>query len=353
MAKTEGSKASQPDIGTPSKFQRTVNYFKGIRIADGVIHVKTTGQQIPIDTKLLISVIAVLRMYLYLFGVKFFRWLRRATPTENIAFYPEQPAFWYNIWIDVQISGLRLCENTNDADFVFVFDDTTKTDVDLTKVGSEKILINHRITDVSKKTVGVVFEDVFGYPISIDPLTYKGRGIRKSDENGTHDGKVLEFPIREDQVMPHFAYQRLVETINESGVCEEYRVAFVFGRIAVVYHKYKAVERRFGTEYLDVKLRSAEDVFSRAEVERLVTFCEQMGLDFGAIDVLRDKHSKRIYVVDVNKTCMPVLSLKFAVQMDAHRRISMALLKGLDEKLSVRPSKTAPAPSHTLASARG
>lgn len=316
-----------------SKFQRTVNYFKGIRISRGVIHVRATGQQIPIDLKLLISIIAVVRMYVYLFGVKFIRWLRRRKPTGSIAFFPEQPAFWYNIWIDVQITGLQLCEDTNEADFVFVFDDKTQSDIDLSHISDDKILINDRIESVSKKRVGEVFESVFGYPISIDPVTYKGRGIRKSDENGTHDGKVLEFPIRQDQVMPQFAYQRLVDTTNKPGVCEDLRIAVVFGTIAVVYHKFKEVGRRFGTEYLDVKLRNAEEVFSQRELDLLVEYCERIGLDFGAIDVMRDKNSTRIYVVDVNKTCMPVLSLKFAAQMDAHRRISVAFLKGLDERL--------------------
>lgn len=348
MTYLDQSGHERPRMGAPSKFQRTRNYFNGVRISKGVIHVRATGQQIPIDWKLLRSVIAVLRMYIYLFGVKFFRWLRRAKPTENIAFYPEQPAFWYNIWIDVQISGLHLCEDTKDADIVFVFDDTTTTNVDLSQLGSDKLLINHRVTNVAKKHVGAVFSDVFGYDIAIDPLKFKGKGIRKSDENGTHDGKVLEFPIHEDKVVENFAYQRLVDTINEAGICEEFRVAYVFGRIAVVYHKFKAIERRFGTEYLDVKLKSGDDVFSQREVELLVEFCEQMGLDFGALDVMRDKHSKRIYVVDVNKTCMPVLSLKFADQMNAHRRICVALLKGLDERMSYSKSELAVRKSATL-----
>lgn len=141
----------------------------------------------------------------------------------------------------------------DDVDFVFVFDDMIKIDVDLIKVGLEKILINYCIIDVFKKMVGVVFEDVFGYLISIDLLMYKGCGICKLDENGIYDGKVLEFLICEDQVMLYFVYQRLVEMINEFGVCEEYCVVFVFGWIVVVYYKYKVVECWFGIEYFDVK----------------------------------------------------------------------------------------------------
>ena len=41
-----------------------------------------------------------------------------------------------------------------------------------------------------------------------------------------------------------------------------------------------------------------------------------MNLDFGAIDVMRDKNDERIYIVDVNKTCMPVLCLSLRQQID-------------------------------------
>lgn len=89
MVKIEGLKVLQFDIGMLFKFQCMVNYFKGIWIVDGVIYVKIMGQQILIDIKLLISVIVVLCMYLYLFGVKFFRWLWCVMLMENIVFYLE------------------------------------------------------------------------------------------------------------------------------------------------------------------------------------------------------------------------------------------------------------------------
>jgi len=38
------------------------------------------------------------------------------------------------------------------------------------------------------------------------------------------------------------------------------------------------------------------------EVERLLQFCEAIGLDYGELAVLRDNGDGRIYVVDVNNT---------------------------------------------------
>ena len=54
-----------------------------------------------------------------------------------------------------------------------------------------------------------------------------------------------------------------------------------------------------------------------------------MNLDFGSIDVMRDKHDGRIYIVDVNKTCMPVLCLSLKTQIKSQKKIAEALTAGL------------------------
>lgn len=331
--KKSDSAEMSPTSPQPSRFKRTLNYFKGIHIRDGVIYVRQTGQQIPIDQKLFGSVIAVLRVYLYLFGVKVFRFLTFKRPLGTIAFVPHMPAFWYNIWIANQIAGFRSAGDAAGADSVFVFEDSTVNVFDPDSLPAHTVKINHRITDVTKKRVGTLFEQVFGYAIEVDPLTYEGEGIRKSNQNGAHDGVKIRFPLREDQIVPEFVYQRLVDSTNTPGISEDLRIAYVFGRIAVVYHKFKDTAVRFGTEYLRVDLRTPEDVFSQSEISLLTEFCEEMGLDFGAVDVMRDKNTGRIYVVDVNKTCMPVLSLTFREQMNAQRRIATAFLEGLEARM--------------------
>ena len=331
--KKSDSAPMSPNRSQPSRFKRTLNYFKGIHIRDGVIYVRQTGQQIPIDRKLFGSIIAVLRVYLYLFGVKLIRFLTFKRPLATIAFVPHLPAFWYNIWIANQISGSRAFGDASRADSIFVFEDSTVNAFDPDTLPSNAVKVNDRISDVTKTRVGALFEQVFGYGISVDPLTYEGEGIRKSNQNGAHDGVKIHFPLREDQIVPEFVYQRLVDSTNTPGITEDLRIAYVFGKIAVVYHKFKDTAVRFGTEYLRVDLRSAEDVCSQSEIHLLVEFCETMGLDFGAVDVMRDKNNGRIYVVDVNKTCMPVLSLTFREQMTAQRRIATAFLAGLEARL--------------------
>ena len=43
-------------------------------------------------------------------------------------------------------------------------------------------------------------------------------------------------------------------------------------------------------------------LFSNQEINLIKKFCKNFKLDFGELDILRDRHTKKIYIVDVNKT---------------------------------------------------
>lgn len=50
-----------------------------------------------------------------------------------------------------------------------------------------------------------------------------------------------------------------------------------------------------------------------------------IGLDWGGVDVLRDRSSGRIYIVDANKTDMgPPVALKLGAKLRATRRMAQA-----------------------------
>ncbi len=44
---------------------------------------------------------------------------------------------------------------------------------------------------------------------------------------------------------------------------------------------------------------------SGQEISNLLQFCQLMGMDYGELDVLRDRQDGRIYVVDANSTPLP------------------------------------------------
>lgn len=251
-----------------------------------------------------------------------------ARPT--LAFFPQPAGPWYNIWLAVQNTKLQLTKHPENADYIFIFDDSTHSEAAANlpaEVNAQ--LINHRVTDISKSNVGRVFQKVFGYNLEIDPLTYEGAVVEKSDENGTHDGKIITCPIPASNIKPGYAYQKFIDSSFSGKTSEDLRVASVYGEVAAVFHKHKAFEKRFGTQYLSTDVKNAEEVFSREELRLISQFCDAIGLDFGAIDIMRDKHDGRIYIVDVNKTCMPVLSLPDSEQYRSLKMIG----KVLEDKL--------------------
>jgi glutathione synthase/RimK-type ligase-like ATP-grasp enzyme len=74
------------------------------------------------------------------------------------------------------------------------------------------------------------------------------------------------------------------------------------GDIPLVYAKFKREEVRFTNKVHHSQLLSPDAVFSGEELKLIRKMAAQMGADFCEFDVLRDNHSKLIYIIDVNKT---------------------------------------------------
>ena len=305
-----------------------LGHFRGVRIKGGVAHFPHTGVEIPLNLTFFKSAIPVVRFNSYLLLKKYKRSLTRKPHVATLAFYPQPSGPWYNAWLAARMSGIDVVKDPHLADAVFVFDDKTESETGETLDSSLKAkAINHRIDDISKNRVAEVFKTVFEYSVDIDPLTYQGNAVQKSDANATHDGQVVECPLAPDAVKEGSVYQKLIDSTFDGARSEDLRMAYIGGEIPVVFRKYKIIEKRFGTDYDHVDVWTADEAFSKTEQSDLIKFCEAMGLDFGAVDVMRDKHDGRIYVVDVNKTCMPVLCLSQKSQRRAFRLISGAMIR--------------------------
>ena len=179
----------------------------------------------------------------------------------------------------------------------FFWDDSTKyLNIDNLIENS----INSACTDISKTKVDAVFKTVFDYDQSIDPRIYKGQCVIKSDANAKHDGKIITCPISEPD--PKFVYQKLIDNSIENGLVKDLRTPIIGNEIPFVYFKIKKSELRFTNEIDRVKVHQTNEIFSEYEIEKIISFCKVMGLDYGELDILRDNNNKRIYIVDVNKT---------------------------------------------------
>jgi hypothetical protein len=198
------------------------------------------------------------------------------------------------------------CRRTNDigakADVVIHWEDCSvrPTHAVLEERHRHQRVLNVQCTDITKQRVDEVHQAVFGYRLEINPLQHRGRCVKKSNANATHDGTILECPIAERDEAS--VYQKEVNNRIDGHYIEDIRVP-VFGRvIPFCYRKRRPIVSRFSNENTSASLCEVETMLSRREVQQVLAFCEAMGLDYGELDVLRDRDDGRLYIVDVNNT---------------------------------------------------
>jgi hypothetical protein len=168
--------------------------------------------------------------------------------------------------------------------------------------------LNARCTDISKRKVAEVFEAVFGYPLDVDPRSYAGKMVRKSNQNAAHDGRVITGPISDadyERSRGEYVYNVHVNNIDGDAV-RELRLPW-FGHVApMLYHNRRPLSIRFSYKNTVSVLEPITAHLSDREVELIGEFCRLFGLDYGELDCLRDYDSGRLYLIDVNKTpCGP------------------------------------------------
>jgi hypothetical protein len=162
-------------------------------------------------------------------------------------------------------------------------------------------VLNFHCNDISKTRVNSVFEEVFGYPISVDPRKHSGKCVVKSNWNALHKGQTIECPA--EPCEGDFVYQKLICNETKDGLVEDMRVPVYGNRTPFVYLKYRSVTDRFvDRAHTNTKatMVEASQVLSKDELANIHRFCKEIGLDYGEVDVLRDKDDGRIYIVDAN-----------------------------------------------------
>lgn len=281
------------------------------------VRVRKTGADLTIDRALLRDVWRWASLYA---PVRVVGALARLTrPSARVWFAPDPARPWYMVWNAATWAGARLVRRAEEADVAFFFDDAT---TGLPPAGAlPRRLVNFACTDVSKSRVAEVFEQVFGYGLAVDPRAWSGQAVEKSELNGAHDGRTVVCPT---EPLPGRIYQRVVDN-SDGAFVDDLRTPMVGGRPALVFVKRRPLAERFANFNTRVTLTTPEAVFSPDEIERLSAFARAMGLDWGGLDVLRDRVSGQLYVVDVNKTDMgPPLALPWTDKLRAVSRLAKA-----------------------------
>ena len=95
----------------------------------------------------------------------------------------------------------------------------------------------------------------------------------------------------------------------------------------IVWVKRRAADQRFLPPNLSVTMHEPANIFSPEEIASIGRFAVAMRLDWGGLDILRDRADGRIYVVDVNKTdAGPITSLSLRDKLRSTAVLANALL---------------------------
>ncbi len=192
------------------------------------------------------------------------------------------------------------------------------------------LIINRNCNDISKKHVDLVHKNIFGYSTKVNPKTYRGAYVQKLNLNGMHMAFLRK---RRSSPLPGFFYQILVDN-SDGNMVIDHRVP-VFGHTAPFTYKiYRSIKRRFMILNNTIEIHPFEKTFSQKERELIFRFCDEIGLDYGELDILRDNKSKRIYIIDVNKTPWgPPLGLPEYQKEEAVLKMADSFKKAFLEKV--------------------
>lgn len=294
-------------------------WFTDFAWENGGVVVRKTGATTPLNAAVLGHVATWLRYFLVVRAAGFARRLsgRRGL---SIWFSPEVPRPWYMIRSAAAWAGMRVVADPAQADIAFHFDDSTWSPAAAPFAGRT---INGACSDISKSHVNRLFAQVFGYRIGIAPMSWSGEAVEKSETNSMHDGRIVSCPVRP---VAGRCYQRLVRT-SHSGEVHDLRTACVGGRPVAVWVKTRTTADRFASgANLRVTSHAPAEMFSPAELDRIVAFNAAIGLEWGTLDILREVEDGRIYIVDVNKTDVgPVLQLPMREKIASTRALAAAL----------------------------
>ncbi|WP_421785939.1 hypothetical protein [Hyphobacterium sp.] len=285
---------------------------------DGVVSVKSTGHQLPLRRKF---IAVCLNWLVFYFCMEVWRIMSLRRRGPRIAFTPHQPRPWYFIWACTHAIGGRVVRDESRADLTIYFED--KTVAPLPALPATAAHMNFACCDVSKTHVARIFEQTFGYAVGVDPERFVGPVVEKSEVNGAHDGRVLHAPVAKTEGR---AYQRLIDNRCGEDQVADYRCVIVGREMPLLFIKKRKIGKRFTNINCEVKLVETAEAFSAEELAQLIEFAARMGLEWGAMDVLRDRNDGRIYVVDVNKTNIdPPIALPLKDKLTATSRVASAL----------------------------
>lgn len=309
-----------------------MSFFGEFKIDGDQLVAKETGARLPITREFAIDAWRILSFVWLINGLKATRFVKGREPRARISFFPKKPRSYYAIWPVCQLADVKIVDDPADADLHFYFEDRAFLTAPR-NAPSNKHAINVGCHDIRKSVVTRVFEETFGYSLMVDPTTHQGNVVEKSEENGKHDGRIVTCPIAAPR--RGFVYQRLIDNRFSGDDHIDIRVPVVGNQIPIVFIKRRSKEARFTNDNHRVDLVDPSTVLSADEQTKILAYARALRLDFGGLDILRDRNDGRIYIVDANKTDMgPPSALSGPDKLKAMRALAGAFAQQVDTAIA-------------------
>lgn len=222
----------------------------------------------------------------------------------KILFYPDKLRHHNKLRYVLDHLCIEYTNDPNDDWTIGVFWDfnTTRSIPDVF-FSCSKPVINYNCVTADKRYIDSIFKKVFNYTSSIDPTYFEGFCIRKSVNQATHDGIIIECPTYCDN---NFVYQKIIDTrINERFI-RDIRVPVFKNIIPCVFEKIRPVTQMYGGTNRKrnqiIYHENPNDLLNKEEQQLLIEFCKRVPVDYCELDVLRNNWDGKIYVVDMNNT---------------------------------------------------
>ena len=223
---------------------------------------------------------------------------------KTALFYPRKPSHKavaskiirnlnYNISTNPN-SKFQLAINWVDATF------REKDDILQTLTSAQKVL-NSECLDISKNYIGKIFQEVFGYPLLLDPFTHTGKCVKKNNLNASKvDTEIVQCPVEKTE--DGYVYLKLINAQLNDDIVIDYRISVIGNSIPILYLKKKPLKHRFLNDAVEITMHSPDEFLSKEELDKTLQLCNKIGLDYGELDILRDNDDGKIYIIDANNT---------------------------------------------------
>ncbi len=236
------------------------------------------------------------------FSPKFLKkYFKNGLKCKTLLTYPDKPEIYHVLYEICKNLGWRITNSPKaKADLAIYFEDTTvrKECPEIKEIEKRMPVLNSECHDISKKHVDKVFEEVFGYAMSVNPRELKGECVCKSDENAKHDGRVVTCPTEPQE---GYVYQKLIDSCCGDGRVMDMRIHIFKDTIPFLLKRYKNTDDIFHMT-VDAECAETNELLSRDEQEKVIEYCKKIGMDYGELDALRDNNDGKLYIVDANNT---------------------------------------------------